>query len=130
MTAVRAFWQAMNGNDWAAVAGRFLAPGFTLTWPQTGEVIDSPAEFVAVNAAFPGQGGWRFELIALTGGGDEAASDTRITHPGLGITARALTFHCLQGRLIAAQTEFWPDPYPVPEWRRGLLAVDRNRARF
>lgn len=130
ITVVRAFWQAMNGNDWEEVARRFLAPDFTLIWPQTAEIIGSPEQFALVNAAFPGQGGWRFELVALTGDGRSAASDTRITQAELGITARAITFHQIHEGLISAQTEFWPDTYPVPEWRRGMLRIDPARAPF
>ena len=127
---IHAFWHEMNGNDWQAVAERFLSPNFTLSWPQTSEIIEGREQFATINAAFPGQGGWRFEVIALTGAGSEAASDTRITQPDLGITARALTFHRLEAGLIATQTEFWPAPYPVPDWRRGMVQIDPLRARF
>ena len=128
---VAAYWQAMNGNDWAAVAARFLAPDFTCIWPQSAEIICGRDDFVRVNAGFPGQGGWRFEIVSMIADGDRCASDCRITQPDLEITARAVTFHEIgSAGLIQRQTEFWPDPFPVPEWRRGLLATDPERARF
>lgn len=125
---VRAFWEAMNGNDWAGVAARFLAPGFTAIWPQSGEVIEGAADFAKVNAAFPGQGGWRFEVIEVVEQGDRAVSDVRVTNGGT--VARVVTFHEVADGRIRAQREFWPDAYPVPDWRLGLLRVDPDRAAF
>lgn len=127
---VAAYWAAMNGNDWADVARRFLADDFVGLWPQSAEIIAGRDDFVRVNGAFPGQGGWRFDIVSLLGDGPRAVSDTRITQGALGITARAITFHDIAGGKIARQTEFWPDPYPVPDWRRGLLATDPERAAF
>ncbi|MDO5614141.1 MAG: nuclear transport factor 2 family protein [Paracoccus sp. (in: a-proteobacteria)] len=143
---VRAFWSAMNGNDWGAVAERFLAPDFTAFWPQSAEVIEGRDAFARINAAFPGQGGWRFQIVSLLadsadstapdavspGNGDNirVVTDTRITQADHNITARVITFHDIAGGLIRRQTEFWPDPYPVPEWRRGMLTLDPQRARF
>lgn len=130
MQLVRDYWQAMNGNDWGAVAQRFLAPDYRCVWPQSAEVILGRDGFARVNGAFPGQGGWRFQVIALTGDDDSIASDTRITQPDLGITARAVTFHQVANGLIVQQTEFWPEPYDVPEWRKGMTRVDPAQARF
>ncbi|AUH34521.1 nuclear transport factor 2 family protein [Paracoccus tegillarcae] len=127
---VRDFWQAMNANDWAGVAERYLAHDFTGLWPQSAEIIDGRDQFVAVNGAFPGQGGWQFEVITLLSEGEQVVSDTRVTQLDLQIVARVITFHRIRNGLIAQQTEFWPDPYPVPEWRSGLLATDPQAARF
>lgn len=127
-TLVKDFWMAMNGNDWRAVAGRFLAHDFVGLWPQSSEVIDGPEDFIRVNGAFPGQGGWRFEIISLTSEDIRVVSDTRVSHAGLGITARAITFHQISEGKIRQQNEFWPDTYPVPEWRQGLLRIDPDAA--
>ncbi|WBU64147.1 nuclear transport factor 2 family protein [Paracoccus aerodenitrificans] len=127
---VRSFWAAMDGNDYQAVADRFLSPGFIALWPLTGEVIEGRDAFAAVNAGFPGQGDWRFEEISLVGQNDRIATDIRVTNAPLNITARVLTFHELEGDFILRQTEFWPDPYPIPDWRSGMLRVDNDLARW
>lgn len=127
---VRRYWTAMNGNDWDAVARTCLAEGFQGLWPQSAEVIAGRGQFSRVNGAFPGQGGWRFEVLSLLADGDRVVTDTRVTQADLGITARALTFHDCADGLILRQTEFWPDPFPIPEWRRGMLAADPHRAPF
>lgn len=125
---IREFWASMNGNDWRAVAARFLAEDFEGLWPQSSEVIAGRDAFAQVNGAFPGQGGWRFQIVSLLADGGRAVSDTRVTQPDLGFVARAITFHDITDGLIRRQTEFWPDAYPVPDWRAGLLIVDPSRA--
>lgn len=125
---IRDFWAAMNGNDWRAVAARFLADDFEGLWPQSSEVVAGPDAFARVNGAFPGQGGWRFQIVSLLVDGDRAVSDTRVTQAELGFVARAITFHDIADGLIRRQTEFWPDAYPVPDWRVGLLILDPSRA--
>lgn len=124
---IRDFWAAMNGNDWRAVAARFLADDFEGLWPQSSEVIAGRDAFARVNGAFPGQGGWRFQIVSLLADGDRAVSDVRVTQDELAVIARAITFHDLRDGQIRRQTEFWPDAYPVPDWRAGLLIVDPAR---
>ena len=34
------------------------------------------------------------------------------------VEARAITFHTVRGNTICHQTEFWPDLYEAPHWRR------------
>lgn len=127
---IRDFWAAMNSNDWAGVAARFLGDDYVAVMPQSGEVLRGAADFIRLNRAFPGQGDWRFEVMSVVADGDRVVSDVRITNPPLDVTARVIAFHDLAGDRIARQTEFWPDPYPVPEWRQGMLATDPDLARF
>ena len=121
---VRGFWGAMRDNDFAATAHRWLAPDYLGLWPQTAEVIRGPDAYARVNDAFPGKGDWRFEELSLLADGDRVVTDMRITNAPLEIIVRCLTFHEIRAGQITRQTEFWPDSYPVPAWRLGLLAVD------
>ena len=127
---VRGFWQAMRSNDFTAAADRWLAPDFIGTWPQTGEVINGPADYARVNNAFPGRGDWRFEEISLVNGGDQVVTDMRISNAPLEVAIRCVTFHTVRDGQILHQTEFWPDNYPVPDWRKGLLTVDPKIAKW
>lgn len=124
------YWDAMNSNDWQSVADIYLAADFICLWPQSSEVLSGRDDFVRVNSAFPGQGGWRFEIISVTADAAKAASDVRVTNCDLAITVRVITFHEIVDGQIAKQTEFWPDPYLVPDWRKGMLAVDPDMAQF
>lgn len=125
---VRRFWQAMAANDWDRAAA-LLAPDARTLWPQTGEVIPA-ARFAEVQRAFPGNGDWRFEEIALLADGPEVVTDMRVINPVLDMTARVITFHSTADGRITAQREFWPDPYDIPAFRRGMLTTDLTLARY
>ena len=43
------------------------------------------------------------------------------------VEARAITFHTVRGNTICHQTEFWPDLYEAPHWRRHwVTAIPRE----
>lgn len=127
---VRSFWEAMRTNDYAKAAHAWLTPDYIGLWPQTGEVIRGPDQYAAVNDAFPGTGHWRFEEISLLMDGARVVTDMRVLNDPLEVAIHAITFHEISGNLIRRQTEYWPDDYPVPAWRAGLLQVDRALARW
>ncbi|TRW97271.1 nuclear transport factor 2 family protein [Paracoccus sp. M683] len=130
MSLIRDFWTAMNGNDWAAVADHFLTEDFLGIMPQSAELIRGRADFIRLNSAFPGQKSWLFEVISVVTEADHAASDVRVINHELGIAVRVISFHQLRDDRIARQTEFWPEPYPVPDWRKGMLATDPDLSKF
>jgi hypothetical protein len=49
---VAQFWEAMNTNDFRAAAA-FLDAAYVLEWPQSGERIRGPENFIAVNDTNP-----------------------------------------------------------------------------
>lgn len=106
----------MNGNDFAAVAREFMAADICIIWPQSHEVIEGHDSFAALNSAYPAKGRWRFFLIDLVAEANRVVSTTEITDGAQ--SARAITFHWVQGAHIIRQIEYWPDPYPAPDWRR------------
>jgi ketosteroid isomerase-like protein len=117
----RAFWQRMGANDWKAAAELF-ADDFELVWPQSGERILSHEAFVAVNANYPAAGRWSFSTRQLFGGGSQAVSETLVSDGS--IEAVAITFFETEAGKIRRMREFWPDPFPVPEWRLPWVTVD------
>lgn len=127
---VRGFWDAMRSNDFKKAAHDWLSPDFICLWPQTGEVIYGPAKYAEVNDAFPGGGEWQFEEVSLLVDGDRVVTDIRISNEPLEVAIHAITFHETGQNLILRQTEYWPDAYPVPGWRQGLLTVDRKLAQW
>lgn len=111
---VRRFWQAMGRNDFHA-ASLCLTEDFRLHWPQSGEVLEGRADFAALNAAYPANGPWVFDLRRIVGDGVQIVTEVRVSD-GV-VQATALTFHTVRGDLIAFQREFWPDPFEAPAWR-------------
>ncbi len=127
---VRSFWDAMRSNDFSVAAHTWLAPDYLGLWPQTGEVIRGPDAYARVNDAFPGHGHWEFEERSLLADGDRVVTDMLIFNEALKVSIHAISFHETAGGLIIRQTEYWPDAYPAPEWRRGLLEIDSTLARW
>ena len=111
---VSQFWVMMQSNNWNAAAALF-ADNYLLTWPQSGEQIRGRANFVAVNAAYPATGRWRFKVERLIADGETAVTDVAVTDGAL--TARAITFTTVHAGRITVQTEHWPDPFAAPAWR-------------
>lgn len=115
---VEIFWRTMNTNDFGA-AGRLLADAYQLEWPQSGEVIRGRDTFVGVNQTYPANGTWRFTVYKLIAEGAEVVSDVGVTDSV--VEARAITFSTVEDGLIVKQTEYWPDTYDAPEWRRAWV---------
>lgn len=114
--ALRAFWAAMNGNDLAAAA-LFLAPDVVIDMPQSGERICGRDNFIAINTHDPADGPWRFSILSLVEQDDRVVTVTDVA--GAEIAARVVSFSQIDpaSGLIAAMTEYWPEPYSAPPWR-------------
>ncbi|HMO60284.1 MAG TPA: nuclear transport factor 2 family protein [Roseiflexaceae bacterium] len=111
---VAAFWEAMQTNDFYAAAA-LLAGSYLLEWPQSGERIRGPANFIAVNTHYPAVGRWQFTVCRIIAEGAEVASDVMVTD---GAThGRAITFSTVQAGKIVRQIEYWPDPFAAAAWR-------------
>lgn len=112
---VESFWETMRTNDFYA-AGRWLADNFECYWPQSSEVICGRDNFAEINSRYPAAGLWRFDLVSLISEGDTVVTDVKVTDGD--VRARVITFHTVKNSLIVKQTEFWPDPFEPPVWRR------------
>ena len=110
----------MSGNDFFAV-GTVLADAFVLEWPQSNERIRGRANFVRMNAEYPANGRWTFDvhhLVADEGGGT-AVSDVSISD---GVQhARVISFFTVAAGKIVFMREFWPENYPAPANRAHLV---------
>ncbi|MEW9921162.1 nuclear transport factor 2 family protein [Marimonas sp. MJW-29] len=105
------FWTVMGGNDFTA-ASLLLSEDFEYYMPQTGEYLTGRANFAGLNATYPAQGPWRFDLRRIVAEGREVVTEVGVTDGA--VKAVALTFHTLRDGVIWRQVEYWPDPYPAP----------------
>lgn len=117
---VESFWQAMQTNDFFA-AGRWLADDFECRWPQSSEVICGRDNFARINTQYPAEGLWQFYLVRLVCEDDTVVSDVKVSDGK--VRARVITFHTVKNGLIVRQTEFWPDPFEPPLWRRQWVEI-------
>ncbi len=123
---VLSFWNAMKTNDFAK-ASEWLSLDFEGFWPQSGELILGRANFVAINAHYPANGHWLFNIHSVVCEGDSVVTDVSITD---GVQkARAITFHTVENGLIIKQKEFWPDEMLPQEWRAQWVKIVSNQPR-
>jgi SnoaL-like domain len=110
---VRRFWALMDAAEFAGAAD-LLADDYVCDWPQSRERIRGRANFVAVNAHYPGR--WHIAVRRLVASGNEAASEVIMTNQD-GETARAVSFFTVREGRIERETDHWPEAYAAPEWR-------------
>ena len=115
---VRHFWHTMGSNDFTA-ASECLTEDYELLWPQSSERIVGRANFAALNTNYPAHGIWKFTINSLVAEENTVVSDVSVTD-GV-VHARVITFSTLHNGLIAHQTEFWPDEYEAPAWRKAWV---------
>ncbi|EOG7749305.1 nuclear transport factor 2 family protein, partial [Vibrio cholerae] len=121
---VLSFWNAMKTNDFAK-ASEWLSLDFEGFWPQSGELILGRENFVAINAHYPANGHWLFDIHSVVCEGDSVVTDVSITD---GVQkARAITFHTVENGLIIKQKEFWPDEMLPQEWRAQWVEIVSNQ---
>ena len=117
---VLAFWDAMKTNDFAK-ASKWLSPDFEGFWPQSGELIVGRENFAAINANYPTQGVWQFDVHSVVCEDAMVVTDVSITD---GVQkARAITFHTVENGLIIKQKEFWPDHMQAQAWRAKWVKI-------
>jgi len=115
---VHEYWRLMATNDFVSVAD-VLAPEFACDWPQTNERIRGAVNFARMNAEYPSQGPWRFEIHRIVASTNAAVSDVSVTD---GVqSARAVSFFTVREGKITHITEFWPEPYAAPANRAHLV---------
>lgn len=108
---VEEFWRLMASNDFQSVKA-VLSHDFVLEWPQSNERIRGGDNFARMNATYPADGIWSFELNRIVVSDEEAVTDTNVTDGRL--RARAISFFTVESGLISKIVEFWPDPYEPP----------------
>lgn len=114
------FWWRMGTNEWA-LAAELFAENITIAWPQSREVIGSAEDFIAINAAYPAHGKWQFRVKRVIGAGGHAITETDVSDGTTGAMAVSI-FECADDKIVRI-TEYWPEPYAPPKWRRQWVSV-------
>src|SRR5262245_3165229 len=110
---VEQFWQRLSAFDFEG-AGELLHDEYICEWPQSRERIRGRANFVALNAAYPGR--WVIAIQRLVASGDQVVSEVAMTNqlaPGEAPVV-AVSFFELQHGKIRYDRAYWPEPYPAP----------------
>lgn len=111
---VTGFWDAMQTNDFTHAA-EWLSKNVTISWPQSGEIIRGRPNFAALNTAYPVEGRWRFGIETMIYEGPCAVAIVTVSDDET--SARVISLATVTEGLIASLVEWWPDPFPAPDWR-------------
>lgn len=115
------FWSRMATGDFASVRP-LLDDRFRLTYPQTGERFDADG-MVKLNTDYPSDSGeWRFAVESVVADSNRAVTVVTVTDGSQHATA--ITVFEVTGGQVTSMTEYWPDPYDAPAWRRSLTIAD------
>jgi ketosteroid isomerase-like protein len=110
---VRAFWSAIEARDWERVH-EVCDERFVYTLPQSGERFDRE-RFVRMNREYPGD--WHLSIDTLVEGGELVVTEVAVSSDAR--VDRAVSFFEVRGDKILSLREYWPEPFAIPEWRRG-----------
>ena len=107
-------WELCEARTWDHAAA-LLDDAFVAEWPNSGERIRGPRNFIDVQRFYPE--GWRVEVLRVLGDGTRAAAEVRVPHGD--DTFYCAGFYEVQDGLIRAATEYWSDgrPSDAPAWR-------------
>jgi predicted ester cyclase len=116
---VAIYWAAANDRDWSAFAD-LVSEEVVYEGPQTRERVRGRDAYLRFNVeGFPGD--WHLEIVRIVGEGRFAASWIQFTNAD-GTSQPGLCFFELDDRgRIAKITDFWPDPYDLPQQRAHLV---------
>jgi len=112
-TLVRALWESFEARDFKSAA-ELLHDDFTCDWPQTRERIRGRNNFIALNKNYPGD--WHIRIIRIVTEGNQVASEVHVAIDGR-LEPAASFFEMRDGKLWRL-TEYWPDSYEPPTWRK------------
>jgi ketosteroid isomerase-like protein len=106
-------WRRIGRFDFEG-AGELLHDDYVCEWPQSNERIRGRANFVALNAHYPGR--WAAEVKRVIVDGDHASSEVVLTYADQTVTV--VSFYEMRDGKIYHEVDYWPEPYAAPEWRK------------
>lgn len=116
---VARYWEAANARDWDA-CGELVADDVVYRGPQAREEVRGREAYLRFNIeGFPGK--WTIEVLRIVAEGDHAASWIEATLEDGEVQTGLCFFELDAAGKVARITDFWPEPYELPESRAHLV---------
>ena len=115
---IAAYWAAAEARDWEAF-GALISGDVVYQGPQAREQVRGKEAYLRFNSegfAYD----WHLAVQQIVGEGSQAASWVDFTGPE-GTQPGLCFFDLGEDGLISQITDFWPDPYELPESRAHLV---------
>jgi ketosteroid isomerase-like protein len=109
------YMQALSTGDLGAI-GELFADDVEIEWPQSGEHFRGKQTCLNVFANYPGGSPKLVEVRRITTEGDLAVGETVLDYPD-GKRYQAVAIVQLRNGKVVHETDYFAEPFPVPEWR-------------
>jgi hypothetical protein len=122
-------YQRASADDDLDALGSMRHPEWTMSWPQSGEIVQSHADYVQMRLNRP-EGAPRVEALASGGAGDAWWTEN-IIHYADGSRWLAASTLELRDGLVASERVYFGQPFDPPAWRaawvkRGTPAISED----
>lgn len=118
----RRWWELIDKAAFREAAA-LAAPGAVIDWVLSNERMRIEDQWVAANENYPGS--WRAEINEIVSEPGKVVTVTAVSDGPESVTAISM-FTIEDGR-IAGIVEYWPEPYPAPDWRRQWVSqIDKD----
>ncbi len=108
------FWRLIDQADFDGL-GAVLAPDATVRLPNTRELFQSPAAYIAFNKAYPGR--WHAKVERQDEAGDRIITTVMIWSEEGGPSFFVTSYFTVQDGLIQAIDEYWGENSEPPARR-------------
>jgi len=109
------YMKALRESDLATVAELF-AEDVEIEWPQSGEHFRGKQTCLNVFANYPGGSPKLVDVRRISTDGDLAVGEVVLDYPD-GKRYQTVAIIQLRDGKIARETDYFAEPFPVPEWR-------------
>ena|SRR5438034_8657983 len=109
------YLKAMGEQDLATVAELF-ADDVEVEWPQSGEHFQGKQTCLNVFANYPGGSPRVVEVRRITADGNLVVGEAVLDYPD-GKRYQSVAIVQLRDGKIVRETDYFAEPFPVPEWR-------------
>jgi len=112
---VERYLMALRGDDLTAIA-QFFADDVEIEWPQSGEHFKGKQTCLNVFANYPGGSPKLVDVRRITVDGGLAVGEVVLDYPD-GKRYQTVAIVQLRDGKIVHETDYFAEPFPVPEWR-------------
>jgi hypothetical protein len=114
---VERFWSAFARHD-LETAASLLSNGFEQRWPQSGEQIHGPDNWLAMASSHPNFPNSR--VVAIYGEGAWWVAELVFDYGDGSPPYQVAAIHRVAHGVIEGTTEFFGTPFDPAEWRKGI----------
>jgi hypothetical protein len=115
---VERYVAALHEGRFDAV-GELFAEHVQIEWPQSGERFDGKEACIRVYTDYPGGAPQVMGVPQVTGDGNAWVVQAKLRYPDGKDYFTVSVIEVDHGKVVR-ETDYFAEPFPVPEWRKGM----------